>query len=78
VAQDGVFPEMHLCILWTPQLHNIAHTLATYRLSQKWRTNYLLPYRGCLNVHEKNIEKNFQTKKLIFIIIIIIINGNTM
>jgi hypothetical protein len=34
-----------------------------YRLSQKWRTNYLLPYRGYLNVHEKNMEKNFQTKK---------------
>jgi hypothetical protein len=30
---------------------------------QKWRTNYLLPYPGCLNVHEKNMEKNFQTKK---------------
>jgi hypothetical protein len=22
-------------------------------------------YRGCLNVHEKNMEKNVQTKKLI-------------
>jgi hypothetical protein len=21
-----------------------------YRVSQNWRTNYLLPYRGCLNV----------------------------
>jgi hypothetical protein len=40
-----------------------------YRVSQKWRTNYLLPYRGCLNVHEKNMEKKFQTKKSIFIII---------
>jgi hypothetical protein len=30
---------------------------------QNWRTNYLLPYRGCLNVvHEKNMEKMFQTK----------------
>jgi hypothetical protein len=47
-----------------------------YRVSQKWRTNYLLPYPGCLNVHEKNMEKIFQTKKLI--IIIFIINGNTM
>jgi hypothetical protein len=45
-------------------------------LSQKWRTNYLLPYRGCLNVHEKNMEKMFPTKKSI--IFIIIINGNTM
>jgi hypothetical protein len=34
-----------------------------YRVSQKWRTNYLLPYPGCLNVHEKNMEKIFQTKK---------------
>jgi hypothetical protein len=46
------------------------------QVSQKWRTNYLLPYRGCLNVHEKNMEKMFPTKKSI--IFIIIINGNTM
>jgi hypothetical protein len=26
---------------------------------------YLLSDRGCLNVHEKNMEKNFQTKKSI-------------
>jgi hypothetical protein len=47
-----------------------------YRVSQNWRTNYLLPYRGCLNVHEKNMEKMFPTKKST--IFIIIINGNTM
>jgi hypothetical protein len=41
-----------------------------YRVSQNWRTNYLLPYRGCLNVHEKNMEKMFPTKKLIIIFII--------
>jgi hypothetical protein len=41
------------------------------QVSQKWRTNYLLPYPGCLNVHEKNMEKIFQTKKLIIIIFII-------
>jgi hypothetical protein len=40
-------------------------------MSQNWRTNYLLPYRGCLNVHEKNMEKMFATKKLIIFIIII-------
>jgi hypothetical protein len=34
-----------------------------YRVSQKWRTNYLLPYPGRLNVHEKNMEKIFETKK---------------
>jgi hypothetical protein len=50
--------------------------LYTYRVSQKWRTNYLLPYQGCLNVHEKNMEKMFPTKKSI--IFIIIINDNTM
>jgi hypothetical protein len=50
--------------------------IMSIQVSQKWRTNYLLPYPGCLNVHEKNMEKNFQTKKLI--IIIFIINGNTM
>jgi hypothetical protein len=47
-----------------------------YRMSQKWHTNYLLPYPGCLNAHEKNMEKIFQPKK--FIIIIFIINVNTM
>jgi hypothetical protein len=57
-------------------MHKNKHLLILYRLSQKWRTNYLLPYPGCLNVHEKNMEKNFQTKK--YIIIIFIINGNTM
>jgi hypothetical protein len=50
--------------------------LKLYRVSQKWRTNYLLPYRGCLNVHEKNMENMFPTKKSI--IFIIIINDNTM
>jgi hypothetical protein len=39
-----------------------------YRVSQNWRTNYLLPYRGCLNVHEKNMEKMFPTKKSIIFI----------
>jgi hypothetical protein len=51
-------------------------TITNYTGSQKWRTNYLLPYPGCLNAHEKNMEKIFQTKKLI--IIIFIINGNTL
>jgi hypothetical protein len=50
--------------------------LFLYRVSQNWRINYLLPYRGCLNVHEKNMKKMFPTKKSI--IFIIIINGNTM
>jgi hypothetical protein len=27
-----------------------------YRVSQNWRTNYLLPYRGCLNVYGKNVS----------------------
>jgi hypothetical protein len=39
------------------------------QVSQKWRTNYLLLYRGCLNVHEKNMEKMFPTKKSIIFII---------
>jgi hypothetical protein len=37
-------------------------------VSQNWRTNYSLSYRGCLNVHEKNMEQNFQTKKSIIVI----------
>jgi hypothetical protein len=33
-------------------------------ISVGWpKYNYLLPYQGCLNVQEKNMEKNFQTKK---------------
>jgi hypothetical protein len=39
--------------------------LDLYRVSRKWRTHNSLPDRGCLNVHEKNMEKNFQTKKSI-------------
>jgi hypothetical protein len=50
----------------------IVKVIFRYRLSQNWRTNYLLPYRGYLNVHEKNMEKNVSDKKNI------IINGNTM
>jgi hypothetical protein len=34
-------------------------------MSRKWLTHYFLLYRGCLNVHEKNIETIFQTKKSI-------------
>jgi hypothetical protein len=32
---------------------------------------YLLPDRGCLNVHEKNKEKKFQTKKSIIVKMIV-------
>jgi hypothetical protein len=35
------------------------------QVSRKWRTHYVLPYRGCLNVHEKNMKNIFQTKKSI-------------
>jgi hypothetical protein len=34
------------------------------QVSQIWRTNYLLPYRGCLNVHEKNMENILCYEKL--------------
>jgi hypothetical protein len=44
------------------------------QVSQNLRIKYLLPYRGCLNVHENNMEKKIQTKKSL----IVIINGNTM
>jgi hypothetical protein len=44
-----------------------------YRVSQIWRTNYLLPYRGCLNVHEKNIEKMFPTKKSIIFLLLLLL-----
>jgi hypothetical protein len=42
-------------------------------VSQNWRTNYLLPYRGCLNVHEKNMEKIFQTKKMLLLLLLTVI-----
>jgi hypothetical protein len=69
---------MKFYVLWLVEPKHIKPFLfrITYRVSQKWRTNYLLPYPGYLNVHEKNMEKHFQTKELI--IIIFIINGNTM
>jgi hypothetical protein len=40
-------------------------------MSQNWRTNYLLPCRGCLNVHEKKMEKMFPTKKKIFLLLLL-------
>jgi hypothetical protein len=53
-------------------------------MSQNWRTNYLLPYRECLNVHEKNMEKNVSDKKINYFYyyykknIFFFINGNTI
>jgi hypothetical protein len=41
------------------------------QMSQNWRTNYLLPYRGCLNVHEKNMENNFQTKNQLLLLLLL-------
>jgi hypothetical protein len=35
--------------------------------------NYLLPYRGCLNVHEKNMEKNFQTKNQLLLLLLTVV-----
>jgi hypothetical protein len=40
-------------------------------MSQKWRTNYLLPYRGCLNVHEKIWEKCFRQKNPLFLLLLL-------
>jgi hypothetical protein len=42
-------------------------------MSQNWRTNYLLPYRGCLNIHEKNMEKMFPTKNQLFLLLLLTI-----
>jgi hypothetical protein len=60
---------------------------ATLNISTPWtliyrcpkigvQTTYYIPYRGCLNAHEKNMEKMFPTKKSV--IFIIIINCNTI
>jgi hypothetical protein len=38
-------------------------TTFLHRVSQKWRTNYLLPYRGCLNMYMYVHEKNVSDKK---------------
>jgi hypothetical protein len=35
---------------------NLTFGLSQIQVSQNCRTNYLLPYRGCLNVHEKNVS----------------------
>jgi hypothetical protein len=40
-------------------------------MSQNWRTNYLLPCRGCLNVHEKKMEKMFPTKNILFVLLLL-------
>jgi hypothetical protein len=61
---------MEMLISRLPFLHkNIDKTNCLVKniiqVSQKWRTNYLLPYPGCLNVHEKNMEKILQTKKFV-------------
>jgi hypothetical protein len=75
--KDSIFLYMYLkntCIYFESIFE--IHIFFDIQVSQKWRTNYLLPYRGCLNVHEKNMEKMFPTKKSI--IFIIIINDNTM
>jgi hypothetical protein len=66
----------HLYFLFQENMMQSLNLQTHIQVSQKWRTNYLLPYRGCLNVHEKNMENMFPTKKLI--IFIIIINDNTM
>jgi hypothetical protein len=52
-------------MLITSLQFKISQSLAgrSIQVSQNWRTNYLLPYQGCLNVHKKNMEKMFPTKK---------------
>jgi hypothetical protein len=40
------------------------------QVSQNWRTNYLLPYRGCLNVHKKIWEKFFRQKNQLFLLLL--------
>jgi hypothetical protein len=42
-------------------------------VSQKWRTNYLLPYPGYLNVHKKNMEKMFPTKNQLFLLLLLLL-----
>jgi hypothetical protein len=49
----------------TSDLTNLTTTTAililTVQMFFEWT---LLPYRGCLNVHEKNMENMFPTKKI--------------
>jgi hypothetical protein len=33
---------------------------------------YLLRYRGCLNLHEKNMEKMFPTKKINYFLLLLL------
>jgi hypothetical protein len=47
------------------------NSVTIYRVSQNWRRNYLLPYRRCLNVHEKNMEKMFPTKNQLFLLLLL-------
>jgi hypothetical protein len=52
--------------------------IVTHKFTQHVKKNQFFFLRGIIlplsPLHEKNMEKNFQTKKFIFIII----NGNTM
>jgi hypothetical protein len=79
VCRSKLLSDWRPCVIFLLQTfvcQDCSKKFSLIYLSQKWRTNYLLHYRGCLNVHEKNMEIMFLTKKLI--IFIIIINGNTM
>jgi hypothetical protein len=57
---------------WPNKMFPETRKICKYGVSQKWRTNYLLSYRGSLNVHEKNVSDK---KSIIFIIII---HGNNV
>jgi hypothetical protein len=43
-----------------------------YRVSQNWRTNYLLPYRRCLNVHEKKFSEKKKQLLLLLLLLTVI------
>jgi hypothetical protein len=51
---------------WPNKMFPETRKICKYGVSQKWRTNYLLSYRGSLNVHEKNVSDK---KSIIFITI---------
>jgi hypothetical protein len=59
-------------LIWVK--HLLENTLledTIYRVSQNWRTNYLLPYRECLNVYKKICKKCFRQKNQLFLLLLL-------
>jgi hypothetical protein len=57
---SDILKQLQLVLFWFLK----QNTLPIIQVSQKWRTNYLLPYPGGLNVHKKKYGKKISDKKI--------------